>query len=209
MWQNKYVEYLSGQVNMFDELEILLARLQKNEANVSPELLATKYKESYDKLKEKIKICIQAMILALLSDHMLFSQSDNDIMKSTKNNILNFVRSNEKMNTIYRTAYVTYNFNTVMEFISDISAEIEATYYLPYWFSKIIQNNGVSYSTITHYWRINGSWVRPYDQKIMVANKETVILKSDESYIGFPATVEEVKTLSYYEEYREYIKEAA
>ncbi len=29
MWQNKYVEYLSGQVNMFDELEILLARLQK------------------------------------------------------------------------------------------------------------------------------------------------------------------------------------
>ena len=41
MWQNKYVEYLSGQVNMFDELEILLARLQKNEANVSPELLAT------------------------------------------------------------------------------------------------------------------------------------------------------------------------
>ena len=43
-------------------------------------------------------------------------------------------------------------------------------------------------------------------KKIMVANKETVILKSDESYIGFPATVEEVKTLSYYEEYREYIK---
>ena len=134
MWQNKYVEYLSGQVNMFDELEILLARLQKNEANVSPELLATKYKKPYDKLKEKIKICIQAMILALLSDHMLFSQSDNDIMKSTKNNILNFVRSNDKMNTIYRTAYVTYNFNTVMEFISDISAEIEATYYLPYLF---------------------------------------------------------------------------
>ncbi|MDK2965097.1 hypothetical protein [Lacrimispora sp.] len=50
-----------------EEYRSLLERLKRNKENVSPELLETKYKKSYDQLKEKI----QAMTKGIFQDVVL------------------------------------------------------------------------------------------------------------------------------------------
>lgn len=199
MWKEEYFNFLITKGNPFIELSDLIAKLKRNEQNCSKEILETKYKEAYTKLKIKIELCIKSLIMLNANTDAKFIVTDADKAKEMRENALDFMNNQEQMADIYRAAFNEYDHELVEIGAIEKADEIIKRYYMPYWFSHTFwdQEHGALYNEIIHRWRINGKWVRPYDHTVTSSQGEEYVVEKDQtSYSGLPASIEEMKTIA-------------
>lgn len=158
MWKEEYFNFLITKGNPFIELSDLIAKLKRNEQNCSKEILETKYKEAYTKLKIKIELCIKSLIMLNANTDAKFIVTDADKAKEMRKNALDFMNNQEQMADIYRAAFNEYDHELVEIGAIEKADEIIKRYYMPYWFSHTFwdQEHGALYNEIIHRWRING-----------------------------------------------------
>ena len=211
MEREQYFKELVTTRNPFIELSDLMEKLKKNEESCPKEILETKYKTGYENLKEKIRLCIKALIALNVKSDVKFLASDTEAIEKIQEQLSSYIMDEDNMIDVYKAAFTLYNYDLVVEEVIDKAEEAVKRYYMPYFLSKIAwdEEHGALYCEINRCWRIDGKWKRPYEQSYIGRDGKRYTLPSDSrSYAGFPASVEEMKTYAY-KSYTPYVSEIA
>lgn len=200
MERKRYFNELITTKNPFIELSDLIEKLKKNEENCPKEILETKYKAAYENLKEKIRLCIKALIVLNVNTDAKFLVADAGAVTKMQGQLSTYMSDEGNMSDIYKAAFTLYDYDLVLEKAIEKAEDVLKKYYMPYFLSKIAwdKEHNALYCKINRCWRIDGKWERPYEQSYIGSDGKKYVLPSDDrSYTGFPASVDEMNTYAY------------
>lgn len=126
------------QGNIYDEIEYYLYRKKQNDENIPREVLETRYKKNYTKMKDNIWSRFLAISKSYCFGSFVFAKEDSHEMQKFANRINGIVEKAKKDGVFAKvqvSLFEQYDLYAALDAVTPIRDE-SMEYYKEYWYSK-------------------------------------------------------------------------